>query len=402
MPRYRNNELISRIIRTTIGVIGRRTSESYAVMVIGTVVKRLSEKYDFLKNVEISNAQYSEIGQIVNIKNDLDYVNIEEIGRASRDFIQKITIALGKNAGYFFIKEIKEDLPYEYEQTIKQLGVDLDFLQLEYLTDRKSVFDFQIPHSELLTYVFQALFDVLAKENGRNFAFLTLEELVRRFSTKYEILKDIEVNDIRYMMGANIVSIDSKVDVLESDVIGDVTQKVIQETSNYLQEKGGIPFIEKLKKYMGVEYYLKLEEMGVNLGAIHMKHGVIVKRVLKALVDILSEASAESYAILVLDRTLSRIYYDYELLRFIEIDSSRYSEGFDAVCISSDIDLVSPSEVGRGIQKLIEKISSSLGEDAGQNFVERLKFRLGKAYVLKMEELGVNLHLVKLREDLVF
>ena len=57
---------------------------------------------------------------------------------------------------------------------------------------------------------------------------------------------------------------------------------------------------------------------------------------------------------------------------------------------------------GRGIQKLIEKISSSLGEDAGQNFVERLKFRLGKAYVLKMEELGVNLHLVKLREDLVF
>jgi hypothetical protein len=226
--------------------------------------------------------------------------------------------------------------------------------------------------------------------------------LVRRFSTKYEILKDIEVNDIRYMMGANIVSIDSKVDVLESDVIGDVTQKVIQETSNYLQEKGGIPFIEKLKKYMGVEYYLKLEEMGVNLGAIHMKHGVIVKRVLKALVDILSEASAESYAILVLDRTLSRIYYDYELLRFIEIDSSRYSEGFDAVCISSDIDLVSPSEVGRGIQKLIEKISSSLGEDAGQNFVERLKFRLGKAYVLKMEELGVNLHLVKLREDLVF
>jgi len=402
MPRYRNNELISRIIRTTIGVIGRRTSESYAVMVIGTVVKRLSEKYDFLKNVEISNAQYSEIGQIVNIKNDLDYVNIEDIGRASRDFIQKITRALGKNAGYFFIKEIKEDLPYEYEQTIKQLGVDLDFLQLEYLTDRKSVFDFQIPHSELLTYVFQALFDVLAKENGRNFAFLTLEELVRRFSTKYEILKDIEVNDIRYMMGANIVSIDSKVDVLESDVIGDVTQKVIQETSNYLQEKGGIPFIEKLKKYMGVEYYLKLEEMGVNLGAIHMRHGVIVKRVLKALVDILSEASAESYAILVLDRTLSRIYYDYELLRFIEIDSSRYSEGFDAVCISSDIDLVSPSEVGRGIQKLIEKISSSLGEDAGQNFVERLKFRLGKAYVLKMEELGVNLHLVKLREDLVF
>ncbi len=402
MPRYKNDELIGRIIRTTVSVIGRRTSESYAVMVIGTVVRRLSDKYDFLKNVEISNVQYSEIGKIVNITKDLDYVKAEDIGRASRDFIQKITRTLGKNAGYFFIKEIKEDLPYEYEQTIKQLGVDLDFLQLEYLTDRKSVFDFQIPNSELLAYIFQALFDILAKENGRNFAFLTLEELVKRFSTKYEILEDIEVNDIRYMMGANIVSVDSKVDIVDPDVIGSVTQKIIQETSNYLQEKGGIPFIEKLKNYMGVEYYLKLEEMGVNLGAIHLKHGMIVKRVLKALVDVLSEASAESYAILVLDRVLSKIYYDYESLRFIEIDSSRYSDGFDAVCISSDIDLVSPSEVGRGIQKLIEKVSSGLGEDAGQNFVDKLKFRLGKAYVLKMEEMGVNLHLVQLRQDLVF
>jgi len=34
--------------------------------------------------------------------------------------------------------------------------------------------------------------------------------------------------------------------------------------------------------------------------------------------------------------------------------------------------------------------------------VDKLKFRLGKAYVLKMEEMGVNLHLVQLRQDLVF
>jgi hypothetical protein len=61
---------------------------------------------------------------------------------------------------------------------------------------------------------------------------------------------------------------------------------------------------------------------------------------------------------------------------------------------------VRESELGRGLQKIMESLIKSLGDEAGHNFVEKFKKRLGKAYILRIEEIGVNLHMMELRQNL--
>jgi len=50
----------------------------------------------------------------------------------------------------------------------------------------------------------------------------------------------------------------------------------------------------------------------------------------------------------------------------------------------------------------VEDLTISLGEEAGENFIEIFKKRLGKAYVLRIEEMGVNLHMIELKRNLTW
>jgi len=61
---------------------------------------------------------------------------------------------------------------------------------------------------------------------------------------------------------------------------------------------------------------------------------------------------------------------------------------------------VKESDLGRALQKLIENISTSLGEDAGEHFMDIFKKQLGKAYLLRIEEMGVNLHMIELKRTM--
>ena len=402
MPQLESEKLIKRLIRTVTDVISGRTSESYAAMIMNNVFRKLYEKYDFLRYIEIKNPQISETFDVINIKSDLDYIKLEDIGKVTEDIINEITGALGRNGGYFFIKEIKEELPSDHEQVLKKLGVDLDIMQLEYITQRTDKSEYRIENSEVLKQVFKALFDVLDREQGRDFAFSTIDELVNRFSTKYKILDLVKVNDIRTVQGVDIISIAPDVESVQPDEVGEIIQKILQETNNYLNEKDCFSFVEKLETHINAEYTAKLVEMGVNLNAMHLKQGLVVKRIIKALVDVLSDASSRSYAVLTVDTALRKIYDKYDSLKYVKIDSSKYSGGMNAVSVSSDIDTASPAEVGKGIQKLIEKVVFSLGEEAGRNFINRLKKRLSKAYLLRIEEMGVNLYMIELRHNLMW
>ena len=79
----------------------------------------------------------------------------------------------------------------------------------------------------------------------------------------------------------------------------------------------------------------------------------------------------------------------------------RYSDGIDAMSVFAYIDAVSHPDLGKAIQKLIEKVMMSLGENAGKDFVKKFKEHLGNAYILKIEEMGVNLHMIELRQNLL-
>ncbi len=402
MADLEKKEIVQRLLHSTVNVISRRTSENYAAVTIGNVIRKLSNDYKFLYSVDIKNTQFSETTDIVNIKSSFDDVKIETIVNFSKDFIKIITQAIGSNAGYFFIKEVKEDLPFELEKKVKDIGIDLNVLHMEYLNERSATLTYDITHVDFLKYIFNAIFEVLNKEFGRNKSYKIVDMLVNRFNTEYELLRYVKVNDIRSVQDAHIVTVGSAVNSVDSSKIGDLVQKILQETNNILNDKGKFDFVESIRKYINKDYSFKMGELGVDLSALHMKKALIVRKTIKALIDVLSESTSESYAVLSIDKSLRKIYGSYDSLKYIKVDEGRYSEGFDAVSISSEIDNASKIEVGRSIQKLIETVSKILGAEAGLNFVDRLKKKLGKAYVLRLEQMGVNLHMVDLRQNFVW
>lgn len=400
MAQFENHELVGRLLQTTIEVIGRRTSENYAAMAVGNVLENLTKRYVFLKNVEIKNTQFIEAVDAVDVKSGFSNVDSKEVAKASSDFINVITDRIGEHAGFFFIREIKETLPFEYEKTFKELGLDFDVLQMDFILRKSSKFDFEIENTEIIRYVFSILFDVLSKEKTRRSAYKYIDDLVDRYKTGFDVLNYVNVNDVDARGVSEIVSVDDSVNSFDPDKLGSVIQKMLLEVNNFLSSEEVFDFVEKFNNYVGSDYAFKLDQIGVNVKAIKMDRNLVVKRVFKSLIDVLSQSTAESYAVMSLDNILEDIGSDFEFLSYIKIDSDSYSEGIDAVLIADSLDDLSSVTIGRGLQKLIEKVVEFLGEDAGKNFVERFKKRLGRAYVLRIEEMGVNLHMVNLRQNL--
>jgi len=61
----------------------------------------------------------------------MDCIRPKEVGRAIQELIDVLKIHLGEKAGYFFIKEFREDLGDEYHTYIRDLGVNLRIAELQ-------------------------------------------------------------------------------------------------------------------------------------------------------------------------------------------------------------------------------------------------------------------------------
>ena len=99
MPQFEieNEEIIGRILRITIGVISRRTSEAYASVAIGNAVKNLRSKYVFLNFIEVKNTkfmQFNEFFDAIEIKPEINNANPIEVAKATSDFVRMISKAI--------------------------------------------------------------------------------------------------------------------------------------------------------------------------------------------------------------------------------------------------------------------------------------------------------------------
>jgi len=403
MPQLENDKILGCILRSVIGVISRRTSEAYASLIVNGALKELEDEYSFLRYIQIQGSKYNEVFDVVKVQPEINNVGAKEIGKAGRDFLEKITKSMGKSAGFFFLKEIKDDIPYDYEMVIKDLGIDLDLLQLEFITRIKKSFTDVLNNSDVLKYTITTIFDTLDKEFGLQKAYSIVSELVGRLSTEYQVLSYVKINDVRAMQGIDLLNVSLDVNQSDPTIVGAAIQRMIQELHNYYgEQKDGRSFIEKLRNNINPDYSFRLEEIGVNLDVIQLKRGLVIKHVFKAVICVLSESSTQSYAMLVVGNMLKKFEERYDFLKYIKIDSVRFSEVGDEFIISPAIESVRPSELGRSIQKVMEEIIMSLGDEAGLYFIDKFKRRLGKAYVLRIEEMGVNLHMMELKKNLIW
>ena len=138
MSDVENTVLIKAVLRALYITAGRRTTQTFAVAIIDTIIKTIAERYDFLKNIQIYNNRGSE--DFIDISSDVNSIHPAKIGKVIEAIIQVILIDLKEKAGYYFIKEIKRNLSEEIILKLKECGVDLELLSLQqqYIYNRQN------------------------------------------------------------------------------------------------------------------------------------------------------------------------------------------------------------------------------------------------------------------------
>lgn len=131
MSELKNSDIMRGVIKAVVAVVGRRTLGSYTIKIVKTVTTKLQKEYDFLKNITIHDAFYSENNDVVTVSSEIDSIEPKTIGNAIDAFLREVYLQLDDEAGLYFINEFKECIGEEFVMQIRSLGVNLERIQLE-------------------------------------------------------------------------------------------------------------------------------------------------------------------------------------------------------------------------------------------------------------------------------
>jgi hypothetical protein len=395
------SDAISELMHSIIEVISRRSSEEYAIVVVNSAVQKESEENQLFNMITINNTRYSEAESIVIVDEAINDISVKKLRVALQNLIGTIVTSMGKTAGFFFMKELKNKLSFEAEQIIKKIGVNLDFLQLNYVTDKKQNEKKTIKRSDVVKRFFEVMISILENGISRDYAIASMKQLIKKYQDKYDFFQFISIDDVRYSFGVNEVIIADELDAIDNPLIARALDDIIVNVNTLLDEKGQPSFFEEIKTQLTTKYLIPLEQMGVNLRVKRFSHNVLFKQVMKALIDVLSKTSTKDYAIFAVNSLLRKVDTKYDFLKSVKINSSNNSDDVVTISIMTDLNIISQTDTRRAIQLLLEEIVNSLGEQVSQSFIDEFKNTLDANYLTALEEIGVNLYIIQLKQELL-
>lgn len=131
MVEFKNSILLEAILTALYNVASRRTSSKYADETIGSTIKTLEGKFEFMKYINISKPDISEEGFAISFDSDIDNVRPEVVGKAIEALIRVVYNDIGNEAGLYFVSELRELAGDEVSKMILNCEVDLDQIQFE-------------------------------------------------------------------------------------------------------------------------------------------------------------------------------------------------------------------------------------------------------------------------------
>jgi DNA-binding protein Fis len=132
MKNGKNSILLESVLKSLYTIASRRTSIRMANETIGSSIKTLENKYDFLKFVNTGRTKsISQSDFAVSVSPEINTVSPKGIGKAIEALIRVVYNDLGNEAGLYFITEFKEHTGEQITRMINKLDVDLDQIQLE-------------------------------------------------------------------------------------------------------------------------------------------------------------------------------------------------------------------------------------------------------------------------------
>jgi len=131
MEKLKNSVLLKAVITSIYNVASRRTSEKFADETVGSTIKTLERKYNFLRYVDINKDSDTDGDFAINISQDIDTINPWIVGKAIEALIRVVYNDLSEEAGLYFVTELKELAGEDVTRAIMDTAADLDQVQLE-------------------------------------------------------------------------------------------------------------------------------------------------------------------------------------------------------------------------------------------------------------------------------
>ena len=124
--------MLKYIIKALYNVASRRTSLKTADETIGSSVKTLERKFNFLRYVNIDQKNIIDGGYAISVSPDIDTIQPNRFGQAIEALIRVVYSDLRDDAGLYFVTELKEHAGEEIMRRMQQeYNVDFDQIQLE-------------------------------------------------------------------------------------------------------------------------------------------------------------------------------------------------------------------------------------------------------------------------------
>jgi len=400
MVNLKNSEIIEHTLQILINKIGRRTSESYAVVTIDAILKELESEYNFLKYVKIKNMLYYDRIDAVSIMSDIDLVEPTEFFRAIKAIIKMTVRHLDKNTSFFFINEFQKAIDEDVGLVLKENNIDLSLMK------RNSMDEIlKINNTQIVKHVLMALTRSLNKSCPEPQAIKRIFDLIKKLEGKYDFLKFIEMNEASDYNTIYSIRTPPYINPYINDIspnnMGEAIQELIGEVGKSIEYETDHTFLDDFKNELAEEYLSKIKAVGVKLDIIRQlllcqEHKFLIKKTLHALIEIVGRKTSIGFATVTINTIIEKLIKKHEILKYIKIDKSRFMEGFKAISIMDDINNVDSKIVANVLQDIIKATQENL-KTKNRSFMEDLKNKLGKKYVSKIKDLGVNLFLLEMR-----
>ena len=402
MTQRKNSEIIEHVMQTLINKIGRRTSVSFAVVIIDTVIKELNSKYDFFKYIKIKNTLYSEGINAVTVMPEIDYVESGEFFVAIKHLINTIVKGLERNADFFFIREFRDSLDNVIDLYLEEKGVNLDQMQFRYIDNRKE--ELKIKNSKVIEHVIWALAILVNQIFPEKQTIKIMTFSINKLRAKYDFIKFVEITDKPDLRGFYTITALPEVNNLHLSLVGEAIQDLIEDVGKSIKWKDRESFLYKFENIIGEEDLSNLKRMGVKFNSIKItspqkENQELAQKSLEVLVGIIGEKTSNNFALDTIDKIIKRLEDKHDVLKLIRIEKSQQIEGADSIIISPGINLVKSHNVGKALQDIVKMIYVNLDEKDSE-FLEIFKEKIGAEYLSEIENIGVNLYLLQMKFNL--
>jgi len=130
-----------------------------------------------------------------------------------------------------------------------------------------------------------------------------------------------------------------------------------------------------------------------------LENSELVKILLNILIDISSRKTDRGHAIYTMEGVMEKLKNKYIFLKNVQVTDNRFIENKELIDVSSGIDDIDSTEMGRAINDIITTMHYSLGDKAGHFFIKDLQRNLEDKYSSHIQELGVDLSILQLEKQ---